>query len=143
MLIDGSIVSEIFLDKILCDYPFLAEYRRINHCFNLPLPDLNRHFEEINNSWLRKILFVGVGDRQILNEYVVKDLDGGRTVFKCTICHKSTFRKHHIVNHVESVHFPEMFRYSCIYCGKDYKTKNSLDVHVSTSHREDKNLPTF
>ena len=78
-----------------------------------------------------------------MNEYVVKDLEEGRTVFKCTICQKSNFRKHHLINHVESVHFPEMFSYSCMYCGKDYKTQNSLNVHISQRHREDKNVTSF
>ena len=73
-----------------------------------------------------------------MNEYVSKLIDSGKTVFQCKVCGKTNLRKHHIVNHVEAVHFPHMFKYSCHYCGKEYKSKNSLDVHVSTSHREER-----
>ena len=70
--------------------------------------------------------------------YIAKQTEDGKIVFKCTMCEKTNNRKHHIINHVESVHFPNLFRYSCHYCEKEYKTKNSLDVHLSTVHRGDK-----
>ena len=43
--------------------------------------------------------------------------------------------KSNIVNHVESIHFPNLFIYTCQYCGKEYRTKNSLNVHISVNHR--------
>ena len=82
-------------------------------------------------------------DRTILNDYIVKECREGRTIFKCTLCSNANSKKQTMVNHVESVHFPGTFLYTCKYCGKEYNAKNSLNVHVSTSHREDKKLPTF
>ena len=100
------------------------------------------HLLEINDWCLKVILFLGLFQqetgREILNQYIAKQTEDGKIVFKCTMCEKTNNRKHHIINHVESVHFPNLFRYSCHYCEKEYKTKNSLDVHLSTVHRGDK-----
>jgi len=100
-------------------------------------PDLNTSSAEYRQAKAAGV-FHHEADRQILNEYIVKCIENGKTIFKCKMCDKANYRKHHIINHVESVHFPNLFNYSCYFCGKDYKTKNSLDVHVSTSHREEK-----
>eukprot|EP00091_Calanus_sinicus_P003585 TRINITY_DN13755_c0_g1_i1.p2 TRINITY_DN13755_c0_g1~~TRINITY_DN13755_c0_g1_i1.p2 ORF type:complete len:113 (-),score=23.96 TRINITY_DN13755_c0_g1_i1:20-358(-) len=75
-------------------------------------------------------------DRSILHEYIKKEIRNGKSVSVCTMCGKSNSQKWNIMNHVESVHFPNMFTYSCKYCGKTFNAKNSLYVHMSTSHRE-------
>ena len=79
-------------------------------------------------------------DRSILHEYIKKEIINGKSVSVCTMCGKSNSQKWNIINHVESVHFPNMFTYSCKYCGKTYNAKNSLYVHMSTSHRENKTV---
>ena len=73
-----------------------------------------------------------------MNNYIVKETLGGRNIFKCTVCAKTNSLKANIVNHVESVHFPNVFIYTCKYCGKEYNAKNSLNVHISTIHREER-----
>ena len=77
-------------------------------------------------------------DRSILHQYIKKENGSGRTLFVCSLCGKSNAQKSNLMNHVESVHFPNLFTYSCKYCGKVYNAKNSLNVHMSTSHREEK-----
>ena len=78
--------------------------------------------------------------RNILNDYITKDFQDGRSVHKCTICGKCSSSKARQIlqNHVESVHFPNLFTYTCKFCGRKYNSKNSLNVHVSTGHREEK-----
>ena len=75
-------------------------------------------------------------DRSILNSYIVKECLEGKFLYKCTMCGKSSSVKPNIVNHVESVHFPNLFIYTCKFCGKEYNAKNSLNVHISTNHRQ-------
>ena len=77
-------------------------------------------------------------DRSMLHEYVKKEIMNGKALFICSMCGKSNTQKINIVNHVESVHFPNMFTYSCKYCGKTFNAKNSLYVHISTNHRLEK-----
>jgi len=73
-------------------------------------------------------------DRSMLYEYVKKEIINGKLLFICSVCGKSNSQKINAVNHVESIHFPHMFTYSCKFCGKTLKTKNSLYVHISTKH---------
>jgi len=81
----------------------------------------------------------GLGsDRSVLNEYVKKEVINGRSVSVCTMCGKSNTSRPNIMNHVESVHFPNTYTYTCKYCGKMYNAKNSLNVHISTIHRGEK-----
>ena len=82
--------------------------------------------------------FLGVfhqeASREILNQYISKQTENGKIVFKCTMCDKTNNRKHHLLNHVESVHFPNLFHYSCYYCEKEYKTRQKLDDHIRIIH---------
>jgi len=80
----------------------------------------------------------GEPDRSILHEYIKKEIINGRTLSVCTMCGKANAQKQNLMNHIESVHFPNMFTYNCKYCGKTYNAKNSLYVHMSTSHRDQK-----
>ena len=70
----------------------------------------------------------------------LEELDGGH--FRCKICgkdsagmtktHKSDRRKNmksHIETHVEGLSF------SCSFCGKEFRSKNSLSVHKSIFHK--------
>jgi len=77
-------------------------------------------------------------NRSALYEYIKKETANDKSVFSCILCGKSNSQKINIVNHVESVHFPNMFIYTCKFCGKTYNAKNSLYVHISTSHRMQK-----
>ena len=80
----------------------------------------------------------GDSRRDILDEYVLTEVVDGRNSFKCKLCGKVNNFKHHTINHLESVHFPDSFSYDCDFCGKHYNSKNGLSVHISTKHRAEK-----
>ena len=77
-----------------------------------------------------------VPDRRFLLKYIVKE-DAG---FVCRLCGKVNQQRGNSMNHVESVHFPNMFEYECQYCGKKATNYNSLQVHISTTHRLEKKV---
>ena len=55
--------------------------------------------------------------------------------FQCSICGKfKAVRKGLVRNHIESIHFPGMFTYSCDICQKDFQGRNALAVHNSEKH---------
>ena len=70
-------------------------------------------------------------DRKLLLNYLQRTSDG----FSCNICGKQNSQRGNSMNHVESVHFPNMFEYECYVCGKKANNYNSLQVHISTNHR--------
>jgi len=55
--------------------------------------------------------------------------------FECTVCGKfKAVRKGLVRNHIESIHFPGMFTYSCNICEKEFQGRNALAVHNSEKH---------
>ena len=78
-------------------------------------------------------------DRNVLLKYIKKVADMeriGEDQYKCEICNKMGSRKAHVLNHVESTHFPYTFDYSCDICKKKMKTKKSLENHVYHNHKD-------
>ena len=73
----------------------------------------------------------GCPDRKLLLNYLQRTNLG----FSCTICGKQNSQRGNSMNHVESVHFPNLFEYECYVCGKKANNYNSLQVHISTNHR--------
>merc|ERR1712226_380894 len=71
--------------------------------------------------------------RTVLVQYIKKSEDNKH---ECVICGQSNSLRSNILNHVESVHFPNSFLYECIYCGKQFSSKNARNVHVSRNHKE-------
>ena len=62
--------------------------------------------------------------------------EGGRGWWTCSLCYQIAHRsRQNLRNHVESKHFPGHFSYNCNHCGKTFKSKNTLCVHVSQMHR--------
>ena len=69
--------------------------------------------------------------RQMLMNYIEKIVtDEGEQKFKCTICGSCKTQKAHAENHVENIHFPGCFSYSCKFCGMDFDRRNQLYKHV-------------
>ena len=54
----------------------------------------------------------------------------GRLCYKCNICGKEDSHIRNLRNHIESVHFPGYFSYTCDHCKKTFKTKNALCTRV-------------
>ena len=69
--------------------------------------------------------------RDVLHEYI-KKCDNK---FLCFLCEFSSTNRVHVLNHVESVHFPGSFKYQCDYCPKVLNTKNAKNVHMSRFHK--------
>ena len=86
---------------------------------------------EMYSSWT---LLVAGGDKQ-LYDYIVSHLEAGQKAFKCTICGKVSAHKTNLRKHVENIHFPGLFSYTCKYCPETFPTKNLLNHHVTNSHR--------
>jgi uncharacterized C2H2 Zn-finger protein len=53
--------------------------------------------------------------------------------FTCRGCYFLAVTFEEMVDHVRSIHAPQEFR--CPYCKKVYGSKNSLQNHISLSHR--------
>ena len=80
-----------------------------------------------------KVLVKVSGDESGLpqvNQYVEKTMDNK---FKCTICGKVSSTKQNSQYHIET-HL-EGLSYECKSCGKSYRSKNCLRVHIHQFHR--------
>jgi hypothetical protein len=55
--------------------------------------------------------------------------------FVCQICGRSGQNRRDVRNHVESVHFPNVFQYECAVCGVKLSSRKSLDNHKYRHHR--------
>ena len=75
--------------------------------------------------------------RNVLVQYIRKTTNQlGLSMFECTLCDQAKNRqRNNVLNHVESVHFPGNFLYSCEYCQKEFVSKNARNVHISRNHK--------
>jgi len=71
-----------------------------------------------------------------LYQFVVK-VDSG---YACSICQKQFGTKRDGRNHCEALHFPNSFAYNCTFCGKSYNSKNTLNVHQTRHHKEERQI---
>jgi len=62
----------------------------------------------------------------------------GDSGFICFYCSKAFPNKRDVRNHLESIHFPNYFTYSCEICGKEFKSLNSRNIHMTRSHNKAK-----
>merc|ERR1712079_286169 len=58
----------------------------------------------------------------------------GVGTFSCNIC-PYVKTKTMVRNHVESIHYPNTFTYTCPICGKAYGTNNSYVCHKKRAHK--------
>ena len=72
-----------------------------------------------------------------LNQYTAFNSD--LKDYYCTLCQKFQSKKpSKVKDHVEAIHFPGQFIYSCEICEKTFNGKNSFAVHNSTKHPKKK-----
>jgi len=77
-------------------------------------------------------------NRNTLNQYINRDVsESGQTVYVCSMCGQKNSQKVNVLNHVESVHFPNSFVYTCQYCDTQFYSKNARNVHVSRNHKNE------
>ena len=68
-----------------------------------------------------------------LLQFVTKSAEG--STFECTLCSNfRAVRKGLVRNHLESIHFPGVFSYSCHLCNRQFQGRNALAVHKSAVH---------
>jgi len=67
-----------------------------------------------------------------LKDYIFKDLGTKETC--CTLCSFRNKIPAKVKNHLEAIHFPGVFVYTCDLCGKTFKGRNALGVHTSLTH---------
>ena len=84
-----------------------------------------------NLSWFILLAGHGQGAKQFY-EYIVKDPTSGPRSLKCTICGKLGTDRSNLRKHVESIHFPGVFSYTCKHCSQTFNTKNLLNHHMKT-----------
>ena len=83
-----------------------------------------------------KYLFItGVTRSKDLEQYLRSNTDSTRA-FGCEICGKDFVRRDHVINHLESVHFPNSYAYPCTFCGSFFNTRNKLYKHTFKFHKE-------
>jgi len=78
----------------------------------------------------------GGGDKELdamVEQMMSKTVNAGQTVFACNVCQKIMKKKRHMMCHVET-HIEGM-SHICLICNKSFKTRNSLDKHKHTYHK--------
>ena len=90
---------------------------------------------ETHLSWIF-IADIEVKKPEDLLKLVVSGVGGAM----CALCTKSFKNKRDARNHVESIHYPNSFVYTCEYCGKEFNALNTKNVHVTRHHS--KKTPT-
>ena len=84
---------------------------------------------ELDNNNTKTPLIAGPED---LKDYIYKDLGSKETC--CTLCPFRNKIPAKVKNHLEAIHFPGVFVYTCDLCGKTFKGRNALGVHTSLTH---------
>jgi len=79
----------------------------------------------------------GVGDSESGNfgSYVL-NLEDGRKGGRCSVCGKEFSDRSSARKHVENIHFPGSFIYSCKFCGETFTKKNMMYMHISKFHKK-------
>jgi len=75
-----------------------------------------------------------------LLKFVVTGGDGG---VMCSLCAKTFKIKRDARNHIESIHFPNSFIYTCEHCGKQFNALNTKNVHVTRNHKKNTKAVEF
>ena len=78
----------------------------------------------------RNLLFLLAGGDKQLYEYIIRYPEGGPRAHRCTMCGKVGNDRGNLRKHVESLHFPGSFVYTCKHCSEDFDTKTKLNNHV-------------
>ena len=71
---------------------------------------------------------------QYVNTVYKTQHEGAKNRFLCQICNKPFQRMAHARDHVENVHYPEMFVYTCTVCSLQVKSRVALRNHMSNLH---------
>jgi len=73
-------------------------------------------------------------DPEELLQFLTKDEQLNH--YTCNLCLKTIKQRKDARNHVESIHFPNTFVYSCTVCEKTFNSKNTRNVHITRNHNK-------
>ena len=76
----------------------------------------------------------------VLKSYAV--FNKNLKMFQCTICNKQCAQKSNMLRHIESIHFPNTFTYTCEYCNATLPTRKKKEHHLAKFHRDRKDYAT-
>ena len=72
-----------------------------------------------------------------LEDYLERVEDsGGILKYRCSVCGKLSTQKTTLIKHLENIHFPDVFTYSCKHCGETFGKSNLLYMHISRHHKK-------
>ena len=75
----------------------------------------------------------GKGDPSELLAYVAENpAEQGKNRFSCQICGKTAARTKDVRDHVENIHFPNVYTYQCFICSEVLRSKTALKNHKIT-----------
>ena len=71
----------------------------------------------------------------LFSQYIEKiDQEGAGRLFKCKICGKTTVDRSNLKRHVENIHLPNSFIYTCNLCGESFGKKFQWNYHMKKQH---------
>jgi len=70
------------------------------------------------------------------NRYIQRLPENGPKAQQCTICGKGFSDYSSTSKHVENIHFPGSFIYTCKFCGDTFTKKNLMYMHISKFHKK-------
>ena len=59
----------------------------------------------------------------------------GKIIQICILCGKSSTDRSNMRKHVENIHFPGHYQYSCQSCDEVFDGRNKLYLHISRRHK--------
>ena len=66
------------------------------------------------------------------DDYIRRNLDPDSKILECALCGKQVkHSKFNLRKHIENIHFPGLFAYSCKVCGITLPTANKLNHHMN------------
>ena len=94
-------------------------------------------YTDFEKTVLYILLILGAGDSESGNfgSYVL-NLEDGRKGGRCSVCGKEFSDRSSARKHVENIHFPGSFNYSCKFCGETFTKKNMMYMHISKFHKK-------
>ena len=74
------------------------------------------------------------GNNLELDQKIDSMMERVEGTWTCKVCGKKNGLKPNMKKHIEGVHI-DGYTHPCVYCAKNFRSRNSLQVHVSNNHR--------
>ena len=84
---------------------------------------------------LTKASILGIVEDLNFLDYITKVEGGLPRSRQCKLCQNIFYNSSTAVKHVENIHFPGQFQYSCQFCSEVFDGRNKLHIHVSRFHK--------